>query len=145
KNVIRSAEVADLARRAADYGIATGSVTVDMAGVRERKREMVAGMVGIHEGRFSAPGIEFLLAESRPVAPRTVEASLADGTTRRVRAERLFLNLGTHASVPGVPGMNTADPLTHVEALELGELPDHLLVVGGGYVGIELAQAFRRL
>ena len=145
KNVIRTAEVADLVRRAADYGIATEPVSVDMGGVRERKREMVAGMVDIHERRFATPGIEFLLAEGRLVGPRTVEARLADGSTRRVRAERLFLNLGTRASVPSISGMDAAQPLTHVEALELGELPEHLLVLGGGYVGVEFAQAFRRL
>ncbi len=145
KNVIRSAEVAHLARRAGAYGIDTGPVAVSFAGVRDRKREMVAGMVEIHRRRFEAPGIEFLLAEGRLVGPRTVEAKAEDGTTRRFEAERLFLNLGTHASVPDLPGMAAAGPLTHVEALELSELPKHLLVLGGGYVGVELAQAFARL
>lgn len=145
KNLIRSAEVAHLVRRAGEYGISTGPTSIDMVGVRQRTREMVAGMVDIHARRFAAPGIEFLLAEGRLVGPRTVEARLQDGSTRRVQAERLFLNLGTHASIPRVPGMEHAQPLTHVEALELGELPEHLLVLGGGYVGIELAQAFRRL
>lgn len=145
KNVIRTAQVAHLTRNASDYGIATGRVSVDMAGVRQRKRQMVAGMVDIHARRLAAPNIEFLLAESRLVGPRTVEARLPDGSTRRVQGGRLFLNVGTHATVPDVPGMAEAQPLTHVEALELGELPEHLLVLGGGYVGIELAQAFRRL
>ena len=145
KNVIRTAQVAHLARNAADYGISTGTVSVDMAGVRQRKREMVQGMVDIHERRFAAPNIEFLLADGRLVGPRMVEARLPGGATRRVQAARLFLNLGTHASVLDIPGMAEAAPLTHVEALELGELPEHLIVLGGGYVGTELAQAFRRL
>lgn len=145
KNVIRTAEVAHLVERAADYGIATGPIAIDMKAVRRRKREMVDGMVEIHRRRFDVPGIEFLLAEGRLVGPRTLEAREADGTVRRFEAERLFLNLGTHASVPNVPGLREAAPFTHVEALELGVLPDHLIVLGGGYVGIELAQAFRRL
>src|SRR5690606_38041857 len=90
KNVIRTAQVAHLARNAADYGISTGTVSVDMAGVRQRKREMVQGMVDIHERRFAAPNIEFLLADGRLVGPRTVEARLPGGATRRVQAARLF-------------------------------------------------------
>lgn len=83
KNVIRTAQVAHFVRSAADYGIGTGQVSVDMQGVRSRKREMVAGMVSIHRRRFEAPNIEFLLGEGRLVGPRTVEVGLADGGVRR--------------------------------------------------------------
>lgn len=145
KNIIRSAEVAHLARTAGAYGLSTGKVSVNMQGVRQRKREMVAGMIDIHRQRFAAPGIEFVMAEGRLVGPRTVETRTQDGSVRRFETEHLYLNLGTHAAVPDLPGMAAAQPLTNVEALELGELPDHLLVLGGGYVGVELAQAFRRL
>ena len=78
------------------------------------------------------------------MGPRTVEARLAEGGSRRFVADRLFLNLGTRATIPGVPGLADARPLTHVEALELDRLPSHLIVLGGGYVGVEFAQAFRR-
>lgn len=145
KNVIRSAKVAALVSDAAAYGIQTGAVTVDMHGVRQRKRKMVDGLIGIHQKKFAVPNLEFLLAEGRLVGPRTVEARSSDGVARRFVAERLFLNLGTRAAVPDVPGLAGAAPLTHVEALELGRLPSHLVVLGGGYVGVELAQAFRRL
>ena len=91
------------------------------------------------------PHLEFLLGEGRVVAPKTVEVRLAAGGTRTFAAERLFLNLGTHAAVPEIPGLAAAAPLTHVEALELGRLPSHPIVLGGGYVGVELAQAVRRL
>ncbi|GEO17884.1 mercuric reductase [Microvirga aerophila] len=144
KNVIHSAKVADLLRHASAYGQRTGPTATDMKGVRERKRAMVEGMVEIHRNKFEANGLEFLLGEGRFLAPRTVEVSLAAGGMRRIEAERIFLNLGTHAALPDVPGLAEAAPLTPVEALELDHLPEHLIVLGGGYVGAEFAQAFRR-
>ena len=144
KNEIRSAKVAHLLRHAQAFGLRTGSVTTDMKGVRQRKREMVDGLVEIHHKRFAANGLEFLLGEGRFVGPRTVEVRLAAGGMRRIEAERVFLDLGTQATVPGIPGLADAAPLTHVEALELDRLPQHLIVLGGGYVGVEFAQAFRR-
>jgi pyruvate/2-oxoglutarate dehydrogenase complex dihydrolipoamide dehydrogenase (E3) component len=145
KNVIHSAKVADLVRHAAQYGQRTGHASTDMPGVRGRKREMVDGLIGIHRKRFAANGIEFVLGEGRFVAPRTVEVCLAAGDSRRIEAERVFLDLGTRATIPDIAGLADAAPLTHVEVLELDRLPEHLIVLGGGYVGMELAQAFRRL
>jgi pyruvate/2-oxoglutarate dehydrogenase complex dihydrolipoamide dehydrogenase (E3) component len=124
KNVIRSAKVADLIGRASSYGVAIDGATVDMKGVRQRKREMVDGMIAIHRKKFSVPHLEFLLAEGRLVGPRTVEARLPDGGSRRFVADRLFLNLGTRATIPGIPGLADTQPLTHVEALELDRLPE---------------------
>jgi pyruvate/2-oxoglutarate dehydrogenase complex dihydrolipoamide dehydrogenase (E3) component len=111
KNVIHSAKVADLVRHAAQYGQRTGPVATDMVGVRRRKREMVDGLVEIHRKRFAANGLEFLLGEGRFVAPRTIEVRLAAGGTRRMEAERVFLDLGTHATVPDIPGLADAAPL----------------------------------
>jgi pyruvate/2-oxoglutarate dehydrogenase complex dihydrolipoamide dehydrogenase (E3) component len=144
KNVIQSARVAELVRHAADYGTSTMPSTTRMEGVRRRKREMVQGMIEIHRKRFAAPGVEFVLGEGRFTAPRTLDIRLAEGGTRRITGERIFLDLGTHASIPDIPGITASAPLTHVEALELGHLPAHLVVLGGGYVGVEFAQAFRR-
>src|SRR5688572_17074503 len=144
KNVVRSAKIADLVRRAASYGVRSDGGTVDMHGVRQRKREMVDGLIEMHRQKFAVPNLEFLLAEGVLVGPRTVEARLPDGGVRRFVAERLFLNLGTRAAIPPVPGLADAQPLTHVEALEIDRLPSHLIVLGGGYVGVEFAQAFRR-
>jgi pyruvate/2-oxoglutarate dehydrogenase complex dihydrolipoamide dehydrogenase (E3) component len=144
KNVIQSAKVADLVHQARSYGIRIDNATIDMGAVRQRKREMVEGMIAIHQRKFAIPNLEYLLAEGRVVAPRTVEATFPDGGRRRFVAERLFLNLGTHAAVPQVAGLADAQPLTHVEVLELDRLPSHLIVLGGGYVGVEFAQAFRR-
>ncbi len=144
KHVIHSATVADLVSRAASYGVRLTSAAVDMSVVRERKREMVDGMIAIHRKKFAVPNLEFLLAEGSMVAPRTVEAKVAGGLARRFTAKRVFLNLGTSAALPGVAGLADAQPLTHVEALELDRLPAHLIVLGGGYVGVEFAQAYRR-
>jgi pyruvate/2-oxoglutarate dehydrogenase complex dihydrolipoamide dehydrogenase (E3) component len=144
KNLIHSAKVAELVRDAATFGLRLGAWTLDMAGVRQRKRDMVDGLIAIHKARFAANGLEFILGEGRFVAPRTIEVRLAQGGTRRLAGEHVFLNLGTHAAIPDIPGLTAAAPLTHVEALELDRLPAHLIVLGGGYVGLEMAQAFAR-
>jgi pyruvate/2-oxoglutarate dehydrogenase complex dihydrolipoamide dehydrogenase (E3) component len=145
KNVIHSAKVAHLLRHAVRYGQRTALSTTDMGGVRRRKREMVDGLVETHRKRFASNGLEFLLGEGSFVAPRMIEVRLAAGGARLIEAERVFLDLGTHATVPNITGLADAAPLTHVEALELDHQPVHLIVLGGGYVGVEFAQAFRRL
>jgi len=144
KNMIHSAKVVDLVRHAASFGVRLGPWTLDMAGVRQRKRDMVDGLIAIHKARFAVDGLDFILGEGRFVAPRTIDVRLAQGGIRRLEGERVFLNLGTHAAVPDIPGLTGAAPLTHVEALDLDRLPAHLIVLGGGYVGLEMAQAFRR-
>ncbi|HEX3762512.1 MAG TPA: FAD-dependent oxidoreductase [Kofleriaceae bacterium] len=144
KNVIHSAQIANFANHAAEYGVHTQAVTVAMEGVRARKRDMVDAEIAFHRERFAMPHLTFVLAEGRLVGPRTVEARLAANGARRFVADHLFLDLGSRATVPAIPGLADAEPLTHVEALELGRLPSHLIVLGAGYVGVELAQAFRR-
>jgi pyruvate/2-oxoglutarate dehydrogenase complex dihydrolipoamide dehydrogenase (E3) component len=144
KNIIHSAKVADLTRRAAEFGVATGPVRIDMAGVRARKRQMVDGLIKLHLDRYRASGAELILGEARFVAPRTVEVTTKDGARSILSGEQVFLNVGTRAAIPDVPGLKAAKPLTHVEALELDRVPEHLIVLGGGFVGLELAQAMRR-
>src|SRR5215475_6931705 len=144
KNEISSANVAQLARHGGHYGAVIGSVTIDMPTVRRRKREMVERQIAKHLRIYKESGAELVMGNGRFVAPKTLEVKLNDGGTRVLTAGRVFLNVGTHAAVPNVPGLNTAQPLTHVEALELDYLPQHLIVIGGGYSGLELAQAFRR-
>ena len=78
------------------------------------------------------------------MAPKILEVHLNDGGSRLLAGDQVFLNLGTHAAIPNIPGLEAARPLTHIEALELDYLPSHLIVLGGGYVGLELAQAYRR-
>ena len=144
KNEISSARVARFVRHGGEYGSLTGSVTVDMAIVRQRKREMVERQVAKHLEIYKASGAELIMGNGRFVAPKTLEVTLNDGGTRVLAADKVFLNVGTHAAIPNIPGLEAAQPLTHVEALELDYLPRHLIVIGGGYSGLELAQAYRR-
>jgi pyruvate/2-oxoglutarate dehydrogenase complex dihydrolipoamide dehydrogenase (E3) component len=115
-----------------------------MATVRRRKREMVERQVAKHLQIYRESGAELIMGSGRFVAPKTLEVKLNDGGTRELAADKVFLNVGTHAAIPNVPGLESARPLTHVEALELDYLPQHLIVIGGGYSGLELAQAYRR-
>lgn len=144
KNVIWSAGVAHTVANAADFGVRDSSAAVDMASVIQRKKDMVDGLVAFHVERYRESGVELIMGTARLVAPRTVEVALNDGGTRTLAAEKLFLNLGTRPSIPLVPGLAEAAPLTNIEALDIDHVPGHLLVVGGGYVGLELGQAFRR-
>jgi pyruvate/2-oxoglutarate dehydrogenase complex dihydrolipoamide dehydrogenase (E3) component len=144
KNIIRSAKVRSFTLRAAEFGVALESAVTRMQGVQARKRAMVDGLREVQLERYRASGAELIIGEARFVGERTVEVELADGGHRRMRGDRVFLNLGTHATVPDVPGLAAARPMTHVELLDLERLPEHLIVLGGGYVGLELAQAMRR-
>jgi pyruvate/2-oxoglutarate dehydrogenase complex dihydrolipoamide dehydrogenase (E3) component len=144
KNEISNAKVAQLARHGAHYGTVTSSVTVDMAIVRQRKREMVERQIAKHLQIYRASGAELIMGSGRFVAPKTLEVKLNDGGTRVLAADKVFLNVGTRAAIPNVPGLEAARPLTHIEALELDYLPQRLIVIGGGYSGLELAQAYRR-
>ncbi len=144
KNIIHSAKIASYFNRAAEFGITTGGYSVDMPAVRERKRRMVEGLVDVHLANFKNSGAELILGEARFVAPKTLEITLLDGGSRTVRGHHIIIGVGTKATIPDVPGLRDAAPLTHLEALELDRIPQHLIVLGGGYVGLELAQAMRR-
>lgn len=144
KNEIWSAKVADLVHHATRFGITLGSATSDMAAVRKRKREMVEGLIAMHLDRYKASGAELVMGEAKFRSSRTLDVQLNEGGMRTLTGERIFLNLGTHASIPSVPGLTESKPLTNIEILELDRLPEHLIVVGGGYVGLEFAQAYRR-
>src|ERR1700750_527945 len=144
KNEIWSAKVADLVHHADQCGMITGSTVVDMKRVLARKRDMVDGLIAMHLEKYKASGADLIMGAGRFIAPRTIEVNLNDGGTRVLTGDRVILNLGTHATIPEIPGLAAAKPLTNVEALELDRLPDHLVVIGGGYVGLELAQAYRR-
>ena len=144
KNIIHSAKVASYLRRSKEFGIALDGFAIDMAGVRERKRGMVRGLNDMYMENYRNTGAEFILGTGRFLAPRTVEVTLADGTTRQLRGANLIVSTGTRAALEKIPGLAESQPLTHIEALELDEIPEHLLVAGGGYVGVELSQAMRR-
>ena len=144
KNVIYSAKAAALVHPVTGLGVIAGKTTVDMAGVARRKRQMVDDLVKLHLDNFKSSGAELIMGEARFTGQKTVHVELNDGGTAQWRGERVFINVGTRASIPDVPGLAEASPMTHVEALNLERLPRHLVVLGGGYVGLEFAQAMRR-
>jgi pyruvate/2-oxoglutarate dehydrogenase complex dihydrolipoamide dehydrogenase (E3) component len=144
KNVVHSAKVADFVRHDRDFGSGTAPPTIEMAEVRARKRRMVDGLVSMHIDKYKQSGAELVFGEGSFVGPKTIQVRLNNGGVRTLQGDRVFLNLGTHAAIPDIPGLRAAKPLTHVEALELDRLPSHLIVLGGGYVGLEFAQAFVR-
>jgi pyruvate/2-oxoglutarate dehydrogenase complex dihydrolipoamide dehydrogenase (E3) component len=144
KNIMHSAKVASYFRRSSEFGIACDRYTINMSGVRERKRKMVSGLNEMYLENYRKTGAQFICGTGRFIAPRTLEVALSDGTTCQLRGTNVIVSTGTRATLGTIPGLAEAQPLTHVEALELDEIPQHLLVIGGGYVGIELSQAVRR-
>lgn len=144
KNVIHSAKIASYFRRSEEFGITKEDWKINMSAVRERKRKMVTGLVELHLDLYRKSGAELIMGSGSFIGPKTIEVTSAEGTRRRLRGKRVVINTGTHATLDATPGLAEARPLTHIEALELDRIPEHLLVLGGGYVGLELSQAMRR-
>ena len=144
KNIIHSAKVFSYFSRSREFGMLEGGISVDMRAVRERKRKMVSRWNDVYLENYKKTGAELILGSGQFIGPKTVEVILPDRARRRLRGTNVIVNTGTHASSEPIPGLADAQPLTHVEALELDEVPTHLVVLGSGYVGLELAQAMRR-
>ena len=144
KNEIWSAKVAHLVYHARKFGSMTAAGPVDMAVVRQRKREMVEAEIQAHLNKYKETDAKLILGEAKFIRGNSLEVRLNEGGTRTLEGERIFLNLGTHATIPGAPGLGESRPHTHIELLELDRLPEHLIVIGGGFVGLEFAQAYRR-
>jgi pyruvate/2-oxoglutarate dehydrogenase complex dihydrolipoamide dehydrogenase (E3) component len=144
KNLIHSAKVASFFYRSEEFGITKENVQIDMSAVRERKRKMVRRLVDIHLDKYRKSGAELVMGTGRFIGPKTLDVELAEGGTRTFRGKNVIINTGSRATLEPIPGLAEAGPLTHIEALELDHIPKHLLVLGAGYVGLELAQAFRR-
>jgi len=144
KNIIHTAQFAHNVRRSEEFGISIDSFRVNMSAVRDRKRRMVQGLVDTHLALYKQSGAELIMASGRFVGPKTLEATLPDGTKRLMTGRNVVIGTGTHAAIDKIPGLASAQPLTHVEALELDTVPEHLIVLGAGYVGLEFAQAMSR-
>ncbi|MBA3415755.1 MAG: mercuric reductase [Chloroflexia bacterium] len=145
KTMVASARVAYLARRAEEYGVRTGTVSVDLAAVRRRKREIVETFrAGSERSIAETEGLELLRGEARFVGPKELLVRLREGGERRLTADLVFLNVGARPSRPDLPGIAGVDVLDSTSIMELAEVPDHLLVLGGGYIGLEFGQMFRR-
>jgi pyruvate/2-oxoglutarate dehydrogenase complex dihydrolipoamide dehydrogenase (E3) component len=145
KNIIHAAKVASYFRRSEEFGILHGDWSIDMAAVRERKRKMVAGLVDMHLDIYQKSGAKLISGSGQFVGAKTIEVTLSSGAKRVLRGKRIVINTGTRAAMDSTPGVEEAEALTHIEALELDRVPEHLLILGGGYVGLEFAQALRRL
>jgi pyruvate/2-oxoglutarate dehydrogenase complex dihydrolipoamide dehydrogenase (E3) component len=145
KNIVYSAKAASLARRGAEFGLKIESLSIDMKVVQRRKRQMVEGLHQMHVDLTKASGAELIMGNARFIGPRTVEIDLNSGGKRTITGDHVFIDLGSHATIPNLKGLEAAKPMTHVEFLDLDRLPEHLIVLGGGYVGLELSQAIRRL
>jgi len=145
KTMIASALVAHMARRGENYGVATGPIDVDMSRVRERKRNMVESFRKANRRRLEeAEGVDLLMGEGRFTDTKSVEVLMNDGSTLHLTAERIFINVGQRPRRPDLPGLDDVPSLNSTSIMELDEVPEHLLVLGGGYVGVEFAQMFRR-
>ena len=145
KAMVASADVANTVRNAAVYGVKTTAPTVDLATVIRRKRSVVesARAMNLHNLE-TALGHDLIIGVGQFVAPKTIEVITAEGSTRLLTAERLFINTGTRPSIPSVFGLKEAGFLTSESIMELEQLPEHLIVLGSGYIGLEFAQMFRR-
>jgi pyruvate/2-oxoglutarate dehydrogenase complex dihydrolipoamide dehydrogenase (E3) component len=144
KNELWSARVAHLVRNAAQFGTQTDAVKTDMSKVRARKQDMVDREIAFHLNAYKESGAELIMGSGRFVGPKTLQVALNDGGSRLLAGNEVVINVGTHAAFPDIAGLKAARALTHIEVLELDYLPSHLIVLGGGYVGVEMAQGFRR-
>src|SRR6266496_5218468 len=145
KTMVASARVAYLARRGADYGVHTGPISIDMTTVRKRKRAIVDSFRSGSERRIeSTEGVDLVMGEARFTGPKLVEVRLTNGETRQLTAGTIFLNTGDRPSKPHLNGLDRVSALDSTSIMELDIVPEHLLVIGGGYVGLEFGQMFRR-
>jgi len=145
KTMIASARVAHVARRAADYGVETGSVAINLEVVRRRKRDIVESWsASSRRGMERHQTLELLMGHARFTAPKVVTVEMHAGGTRTLTAGHIFINVGTRPAIPAIPGLAQAGALDNETVMELGEVPEHLVVLGGGFVGLEFGQMFHR-
>jgi pyruvate/2-oxoglutarate dehydrogenase complex dihydrolipoamide dehydrogenase (E3) component len=144
KTMVASAKVAYLDRRSTDYGVSNGQVAVDMVAVRQRKRDIVKSFRSGGERRLQDAGVELIMGEARFIGPKELEVNLNGGETVRLSAENIFINVGARPANPPIEGLDSVPALNSTTIMELDEVPEHLLVLGGSYVGLEFAQMFRR-
>jgi pyruvate/2-oxoglutarate dehydrogenase complex dihydrolipoamide dehydrogenase (E3) component len=145
KTMVASARTAYMDRRSADYGVHDGPVTVDMREVRQRKRAMVDSFRESGVRRIeAAEGLDLISGEASFTGPKTLAVRTTEGEELELDAENIFINTGARPAIPPIEGLNSLPTLNSTSVMELGELPEHLLVLGGSYVGLEFAQMFRR-
>jgi pyruvate/2-oxoglutarate dehydrogenase complex dihydrolipoamide dehydrogenase (E3) component len=144
KTMVASARLAYLARRGAEYGVRTGPVSVDLAAVRERKRSMVGGARENYASRLAQEGLDLIQGEAHFTGPKTLEVALTDGGTRQITAPVIVIDAGTRPRPLAIAGVDDVPMLDSTSIMELDEIPEHLIMLGGGYIGLEFGQMFRR-
>ncbi len=144
KTMIASGRVAYLARRATDYGVHTGDITIDLARVRERKRDIVREFRTGSEQSLATSGVEVEFGHARFLAPHTIEIETSNGARIEASADTVVINTGMRSSTPSIAGLADVPYLDSTSIMELDSIPEHLVVLGGGYIGVEFAQLFRR-
>ncbi len=145
KTMVASARAAYLARRGADYGVRTGTISINMATVRERKRAIVdLFRNGSQHSVESTPNLDLIFGEACFTTPHTLDVELNDGGRRTLSAELIVIDVGQRPAMPPAPGLAELQPLDSTSIMELDSVPEHLVVLGGGYIGVEFAQMFRR-
>jgi len=146
KTMIASGRVAYLARRGADYGVRTGAIRIAMQRIRRRKRDIVNEFRSRDEQAIrKTPNLDWIHGTAKFTGPKSVEVALRRGGRRCLSADRIFLNTGCRPGIPDLPGLRDGPFLDSTSIMELGQVPEHLLVLGGGYIGLEFGQLFRRL
>ncbi|WP_129672058.1 mercuric reductase [Candidatus Chloroploca sp. Khr17] len=144
KTMVASARIAYLARHAGQYGVQTGAIQVDLKSVRQRKRELVTSWRTGSEQRLHHDGVTLLMGIAQLSGPKTVTVTLNAGGTRQFTADTIVINAGARSSTPDLPGLAEVPFLDSTSIMELDAVPEHLLVLGGGYIGLEFGQMFRR-
>jgi len=145
KTMVASGRVAYLARRATDYGVRTGPISIDLQKVRQRKRAIVDSFRNGNQSRIEkAANLDLIFGDGSFSAPLTIQVRTNDGTTLELSAKQIFINAGTRAARPTLDGLETIPFLDNISIMELDAVPDHLLILGGGYIGLEFGQLFRR-
>jgi pyruvate/2-oxoglutarate dehydrogenase complex dihydrolipoamide dehydrogenase (E3) component len=144
KTMVASARVAYLARRGADYGVDVGPVTIDLGRVRERKRAIVSNARQSREKKLAKANVELIRGEASFIAPLKLSVAVHGGGERQLTARQIFIDTGTRSAVPAVEGLDTVPYLDNESIMELEYVPEHLMILGGGYIGLEFSQMFRR-
>src|SRR5882762_11050243 len=145
KTMVASARVAYLARRGADYGVLTGELKIDLARVRERKRAIVESFRNGSQSRIEkTEKLELIFGEAEFTGPKTIRVRKKDGGELALGANQIFINAGCRPSLARISGLSEAPYLNSTSIMELDGVPQHVLVVGGGYIGLEFGQMFRR-
>lgn len=146
KTMVASAKLIEMSRHADEFGVDLLPARPSLDGVINRKRRIVAAMVDTHRALFtSTPNLDFRIGTGTFVGPKTIEVARPDGSTHTVRGRRVYINTGSHTTIPDIPGLTTVDYLDSTSVMELSDLPSRLVIVGAGYIALEFAQIFRRL